>query len=277
MVINPNELFEEITIYGEASPNREKCILAFPALDIEDSGHGLQEFAGDQVNKWNHEWGRFCEVIHVEKFAQVEMRINPEMESECDKEWMSPENIASILHLDVTSEYGNICDADYTLGLYRFVIDVGHLRLLGKSEEEIESILSKVSDFISVLIIMSVQIAGVITKYKIDSNFYYDHFAEKANPIMITLELAFNGELTPIYSGQNPDAEFRYINISEKIDYMLNNHSNNTWLLSYFPLYVANYNRDILSDKEMGMEQKQEKEEPVGVIGLVNFIIDQEE
>lgn len=280
MVINPCDLFEDITIYEEIGKDN-KYILAFPALDIEETGHGLEEFAGEKVDSWNDLWGYGEEIITIEKIAQMSMHANPKMTEEEleDKPWMTEESLADILTIIATTSDGIDYTADYVFGLYRFTIDVERLKELKYSNTEVESMCCKVIDFISVIILMSIQIGGVITKQNIDPDCYYNNFSEEANPIMSVFATIFDKQLTPVYSNHNTNAEYNYLSINDTLDYILESSSSYIWLLAYFPLYIANFDYNIISKEDIENEStpKEKKKSKITVVDFVNFIIDQED
>ena len=253
MVVHPLDIFNSIKVFREI--NSEYYRIVFPAVDLEDFGHGIVEFFEDHLNFCNGKWGNGKDVVTFRQVCSTRIAYN-----NADNDITN-----DILHLRYhPHNHPEIeSDAYFSLGLYELKFDLySMIDSTNVDEKNIDcnEIIVKSMNFIATVIIMSIQIAAVLSKKNLDKEFFEkvrdgytpDNF--NPNPIMIWFEAFFTGAYTTnIMNSGEEESEISYVAIDYSIEYIMERmkESGACMLLSYFPLYLANYNNDIISEEEI--------------------------
>ena len=255
MVINPADLFPDIKIFRETSNDYFR--LVFPAIDLNDTKHGLEEFFVVHLTFCNGKWGNGEEIATFRHLCSARISYkNNEKDATSD-----------ILHLRYHSAKYPDSDTDayFTLGIYELKFDVHKMVDAIDSDDFSEScneIIIRSMHFIATIIIMSIQIAAVLSKENLNKDFYNkanlylneDSEEFNPNPIMTWFNEFFSGIYTNEITVFKEDVtEKEYISIMYSICYIMDGieKQDGCMLLSYFPLYLANYNNDIISEEEI--------------------------
>ncbi len=256
MVIDPTDIFGDIKIYKETTNDYFR--LVFPAIDLADTSHGLEEFFEDHVTFCNGKWGNGNEIATFEQLCCTRITYRDNLE----------DATSDILHLKYhSSKYPDSeADAYFTLGIYELRFDIHKMANEIDSEDFSKScndIIIRSMHFIATIIIMSVQIAAVLSKENLDKDFYNKIHAYlsdnvdgfEPNPIMMWLDEFFNGYYTDkiMESEDEEEIESEYVSVLYSVCYIMDRirKHDGCMLLSYFPLYLANYNNDIISEEEI--------------------------
>lgn len=252
------DIFNEIKIFRET--NNEYYRIVFPAIDLEDYEHGIEEFFEDHLDFCNGKWGNGNDIVSFRQICSTRISYNNE----------ENDVTSNILHL----KYRHRClpepaDAYFSLGLYELKFELAPmLSAVDLNEKNIDcnEIIVKSMNFIATIIIMSIQIAAVLSKENLDKDFFdkiRDNYTPDKfypNPIMMWFEAFFIGRYTSnIMDSGEEYSDISYVDIDYSVEYIMERmeSTDSCMLLSYFPLYLANYNYDIVSEDEIyGMFEK---------------------